>query len=267
MTKIIVAGGAGRMGRRILSLGLKNKKIEIGGAFELPSSSLIGSDVGDLIGAGALNVKLSDAYESICKDGDVLIDFTVPQATLANLEVAVKNNCKIVIGTTGFTADEETKINKAAESIPVVFAPNMSVGMNVLFNVVEQVASILNDDYDIEIVEAHHKFKKDSPSGTALGLAKAAARGRNVTLDDVVVYGREGMCGERPKGEIGVHAVRGGDVVGDHTVSFMTEGERVEIGHRASSRDAFAKGALVAALFLSDKNKGLFSMKDVLGLN
>lgn len=266
MTKILIAGVAGRMGRRILNLTVNDAELVPAGGFEYEGHDAVGKELGSLIGTKTEGVNVAASFSDVAADGDVLIDFTAPEVTMKNLEVAVREGTKMVIGTTGLNKEQEAKIKEASKKTAIVFAPNMSVGVNLLFKVIKQVASVLNDDYDIEIVEAHHKYKKDSPSGTALGLAKAAAEGRGIDLDEKAVYGREGLCGERERGTIGMHAVRGGDVVGDHTVSFMTEGERIEIGHRASSRDAFAKGSLVAAKFLMSQEKGLFNMQDVLGI-
>ena len=266
MVRIIVAGCAGRMGRRIIRLALKNKNITIGGVFEHKDHPLVGTDIGTMIGAGKTNLIVKPDLTHVVDKGDVIIEFTNPSATVAHVQAALTHKKKMVIGTTGLSTKEHESIKKAAQQIGIVSAPNMSVGVNLLFKLSHLVASTLRDDYDVEIVEAHHKFKKDAPSGTALEIARQVAAGRKITLSENAIYGRAGFCGERKKGTVGIHAVRGGDVIGEHTVSFMAEGERIELIHRASSRDAFAKGALVAALFISHKKKGLFTMQDVLGI-
>jgi len=264
--KVIVAGCAGRMGKRIASLALKNKTLTLAGAFESAESPAVGKDIGEIIGESKQDIIIAPSIGEVLASGDVVIDFTSPEATLENLKAIVQQQKKIVIGTTGLSAVQQKEIEKAAKSVPVVFAPNMSLGVNLLFKLSRMVAELLNDDYDIEIIETHHRHKKDAPSGTARELARQVAQGRSIDLESVAEYGREGMCGERNKGVIGIHAIRGGDVVGEHTVSYMTDGERLELTHKASSRDAFAKGALVAAQFLADKENGLYSMQDVLGI-
>jgi 4-hydroxy-tetrahydrodipicolinate reductase len=266
MVKVIVAGCAGRMGKRIATLVLQNKDLVLAGGFERDGSPFVGHDIGELIGEQKLGLAVSARLEDVIASTDVIIDFTSPEATLQNVKTAVQAGKKIVVGTTGLSTEQEKELALAAQSIPIVFAPNMSLGVNLLFKLSRMVAELLNDEYDIEIVEAHHRHKKDAPSGTARELAKQVALGRGIDLETMAEYGREGLCGERERGRIGIHAVRGGDVVGEHTVSYMAEGERVELTHKASSRDAFAKGALVAARFLADKERGLYSMQDVLGL-
>ena len=266
MVKVIVAGCAGRMGRRIMTCAINNKNISLAGAFEWEKSPFVGTKVADLLGWAKTNCTIASSLSKIIDKGDVIIDFTSPQATFANVKEALKKKKKLVIGTTGLNAKEQSIIKEASKKIAIVFAPNMSIGVNLLFKLSKMAAEILDDGYDVEIVEAHHKHKKDSPSGTAHEIARQVAMGRGIDLKKKAVYGRQGMCGERKQGEIGIHAVRGGDVVGEHTLSFMTEGERIELTHKASSRDAFAKGSLVAAQFISKKKKGLYSMQDVLGL-
>ena len=211
-------------------------------------------------------VKISSDTVSVLKGADVLIDFTRPEASLQYLEACQKAGVKHVIGTTGFTVEQKAKIESTSKNIAIVFAPNMSVGVTMLINLVEQAAKALGAGYDIEVVEMHHKHKVDAPSGTALRLGEAAAKGIGKDLSECAVYAREGVTGERVAGTIGFATMRGGDVVGDHSVVFAGTGERVEITHKASSRATFAQGALRAAKFLSNKNKGLFDMRDVLGL-
>ncbi len=266
MVRIIVSGASGRMGQRIIRLGLNDKNITIGGVFEQQGHPLIGTDIGSQIGAGKTNLIIMSDLSSVVDKGDVIIEFTNPGATLDHLKTALKYKKKMVIGTTGLSTIEQESIKEASQQIAIVFAPNMSVGVNLLFKLSHLVTSTLGQDYDVEIVETHHKFKKDAPSGTANEIARQVASARNIDLSDGAVYGRSGFCGERKKGAIGIHAVRGGDVVGEHTISFLGEGERIELTHRASSRDAFAKGSIVAAQFISNKKKGLFSMQDVLGI-
>lgn len=232
------------------------------GAIEAPGSQRVGQSVG----IPGLALKISDDVNSHVDGETVLIDFTQPTATLATLAVAVNRGAGMVIGTTGFSDEGKAAIEAASKTIPIVMAPNMSVGVNLLFQVTESVARALGPDYDVEIIEAHHNQKKDAPSGTALGFAEAVARGHAINLRDKAVYGREGLTGERPRGEIGIHAVRAGDIAGDHTVLFAAGGERIEIRHVAHSRQPFAEGAVKAALFLRDQSPGLYSMHDVLEL-
>lgn len=262
MIKVAINGAAGRMGMRLVALASADEQMEVVAALEAEGHERLGRDAGELAGVGALGVPVSSDWDG----AEVLVDFSSPQATLARIEEAERNGTAVVIGTTGLNDEQKARVNHAAKNIPVLFAPNMSVGMNLLFNLVGEVARALGDEYDIEIVEAHHRFKKDAPSGTALGLAEriVEATGRSVTDD--LVHGREGQTGERSRREIGMHAVRGGDIVGDHTVYYSTLGERIEITHRAHTRDTFVRGALRAARFLAGKPKGLYHMKDVLGL-
>jgi 4-hydroxy-tetrahydrodipicolinate reductase len=266
MARIAIAGVGGRMGRAILNLALKDKSLKVAGAFEKEGNSVIGTDLGLLVGSEPLGVKAGkNAAEAIGK-ADALIDFTHPTAMEGHLQAALETKTAYVVGTTGLTDKHIALLKAASRKIPVVQSPNMSIGVNLLFKIAEITAKALDEDYDIEIVEAHHRLKKDSPSGTALKLLEivAQARGKNIKKD--TVYGREGETGARPRGEIGVFAVRGGDVVGDHNVSFLAEGERVELVHRATSRDAFAQGALKAAKFAAARKSGFFNMLQVLGI-
>jgi 4-hydroxy-tetrahydrodipicolinate reductase len=239
-----------------------NARLRVVGAIEPPSSP----NLGQKTGVEGIDVTITSDLESLLKSGVVVIDFTTPAASLATLELVRKHGAAHVLCTTGLNASEKQVIAEAAKSVPVVFSPNMSVGVTLMFRVAEMVAKVLGDDFDVEIVEAHHHHKKDSPSGTALGFAEAVARGHDVKLEDKANYGREGLVGARPKGEIGIHAVRGGDIVGDHTVLYAGDGERIELKHMAHSRMTFAQGAVKAALFLADKPAGLYNMFDVLGL-
>lgn len=265
MTKICMAGACGRMGRRILELATAEKDIAIGGAIDLPAN------VGTVLGVGVESGNRADvtvgadAAAEIAKS-DVLIDFTHAEACLANVRAAVAAGKACVVGTTGLTQAQQAELHAAAAKVPVVFAPNMSVGVNLLFKLTHEVAKILGLDYNVEIVEIHHNLKKDSPSGTAVRLAERAAEGLGLDYHTQTAHGREGMVGERPRAEIGMHAVRGGDVVGEHMVSFIGKGERVELVHKAHNRDNFARGALIAARFAASAKPGLYDMQDVLGL-
>ena len=267
MIRLAVTGAAGRMGRMILALAARDKSFKITGALESPQSETLGEDAGKLIGLSEpLGVDITSQPEMALKNTDVLIDFTHPSATPLYLNAAVKMGTGYVLGTTGLDEKIKASLQKASKKIPIVQSPNMSIGVNLLFRLTEMTAKALGENYDIEIAEIHHRMKKDSPSGTAVKLLEvaAAARGRNLKKD--VVYGREGEVGKRPAGEIGVLALRGGDVVGDHTVYFLGDGERIELSHRASSREAFAGGALHAAKFIVKKKNGFFDMQQVLGL-
>lgn len=266
MIKIGVAGAAGRMGRAIIEACQNPTEARITAAIERVGSSSLGRDVGDVAGVGPMGVLIQADVPRAIESADVLIDFTTPQATLAHVDVCVTYRKPIVIGTTGLSTEEKQRIHRAAQTIPVVLAPNMSVGVNLCFKLVETAARILGDDVDIEIIEAHHRYKADAPSGTALRLGEivAEALGRDLVTD--AVYGRQGRPGERPRRQIGFATVRAGDTVGEHTVMFADIGERIEITHRASSRLTFAKGGVRAALWLATRKPGLYDMQDVLGL-
>ena len=266
MLNIAVTGAAGRMGRNLIQACYENSSCQLGAAIEHEGSSFIGSDAGDLAGVGSLNMNLVSQLSDVTADFHTLIDFTRPDVTLKNLEICVTNNKNIVIGTTGFTDAEKQQIQQASESIGILFAPNMSVGVNLCFKLLDMAARVLGDDVDIEVIEAHHRHKVDAPSGTALRMGEVVADALGRNLDDCAVYGREGVTGERDRNTIGFETIRAGDIVGDHTVMFAGIGERVEITHKASSRMTFANGAIRAALWLEDKNNGLYDMQDVLGL-
>jgi 4-hydroxy-tetrahydrodipicolinate reductase len=265
MSMIAVIGAGGRMGQAIVRYAREDPEATIVAAIEQAGHPAVGTDVGDVAGIDSIGVPISDQLSDLAT-ADAVIDFTFHSAAPAHVQAARDAGKAFVLGTTGLSDKESDAVRAAAESIPVVWAPNMSLGMNVLFAMVKQAAAKLSDAYDIEIVEAHHRHKQDAPSGTALGLAENAAAGRGVDLDDVADYGRHGMTGERVPGRIGIHAIRAGDIVGDHTVIFATEGERLELTHRASTRDTFAGGAVKAALWAPGKPAGLYSMQDVLGL-
>ncbi|MGH7404773.1 MAG: 4-hydroxy-tetrahydrodipicolinate reductase [Candidatus Methylomirabilales bacterium] len=266
MIRVIVTGAAGRMGGRVLALAKEAGDFRIVGATERPGHTAIGQDVGEVAGIGAVGVKVADGLAKIITGADVVIDFTAPEASIDHLREASKAGVAIVVGTTGLTKEHLAEARRLAAHIACVISPNMSVGVNVLFKVLREVARTLGDDYDVEIVEAHHHFKKDAPSGTALRMAQVVAEALGRDLEQVGIYGRKGIVGERPQAQIGVHTVRAGDIVGEHTVLFGGMGERIEIGHRAHSRDNFARGALRAARFVAQAPKGIYDMADVLGL-
>lgn len=264
--RIAVSGAAGRMGRRIIALATETPEVEIGAALEMSSNPLMGQDVGVVAGVGNLGVFISDDVDEAISKSDALIDFSSPEATLDHLRAVSKAGKAMVIGTTGFSEDQKREIADLARNMKCLMAPNMSLGVNLLFTLVEKVALALGDAYDVEIVEAHHNQKKDAPSGTAVKLAEIIAGSLKMDLNETGVYGRKGMVGARKPAEIGVMALRGGDIVGEHTVMFVTGGERLELIHRAHSRDAFARGAVQAAIWVHDKPNGLYDMRDVLGL-
>ena len=266
MLRIAITGAAGRMGKTLIEACQQADGCSVNAAIERPGSSLIGADAGELAGVGLLDVKLVDDIASVVDDFDTLIDFTSIETTLNNLQICKANGKHIIIGTTGFSEEQKEIIKNAAEETAVVFAPNMSVGVNLCLKLLQTAASILSEDYDIEIVEAHHRHKVDAPSGTAIRMGEVIADTLNRDLSECAVYGREGQTGARKPETIGFETVRAGDIVGEHTVMFATDGERVEITHKASSRMTFAKGAVRAARWLQDKDKGLYDMQDVLGL-
>ena len=266
MTKVIVAGAAGRMGGRIINAIVDTPGLELSGAFERPDHPALGRDAGTAAGLGELGIPIKSNLNEAAGSGDVLIDFTVPAATMANLKAASELNLAAVVGTTGFTPEDQAGFVELGQSMRLVVAPNMSVGINLLFKLVGEVAKVLGPTFDIEIVESHHRMKKDAPSGTAVRLADilAGAMGRNIS--ECGVYGRQGIVGERTDQEIGVMALRAGDIVGEHTVLYGGIGERIEITHRAHSRDTFARGAVRAAAWVVGRPNGLYDMQDVLGL-
>jgi len=261
--KLGIIGAAGRMGRRIGVLACQDERFTVSCAIERPDHPAQGVDFGELIGLGKLDLVISSTWSS---RPEVLIDFTTPEATMNFLSAAQKDRVPLVIGTTGLTAGQLDRLEIAAKDIPVLQAANMSLGVNLLFYLVGKVAAALGDDYDIEITETHHRFKKDAPSGTALELARriCAATGRD--FNSCLTHGREGREANRQPGAIGMHARRQGDVVGEHTIAFSTKGETVELSHKAHSRDIFARGALEAAAWLVGKNPGLYNMLHVLDM-
>ncbi len=264
--RVAVTGAAGRMGRILIEALQVADTLELGAAIERPDSSVLGADAGELAGVGTLGVKLVGSITEVVNDFELLIDFSVPAATLSNLDACVSAGRMIIIGTTGFTDAEQAQIDAAAESIAICKASNFSTGVNLCFKLLEMAAAVIGDDSDIEIYEAHHRHKIDAPSGTALSMGEVVAATLGRDLAKVAVYGREGQTGARDKDTIGFATVRAGDIVGDHTVTFAAEGERVEISHKASSRMSFARGALRAAEWLDEQEPGLYDMQDVLGL-
>ena len=269
MTRVAVTGAAGRMGKTIIEALQQNNAMTLSAAIIEPQSSLIGADAGELAGVGKLGVALAGSLADVVDDFDLLIDFTGPEVTMQNVAFCAEHGKKIVIGTTGLDDGQKEKLQQAAQKTAIVFAPNMSVGVNLCFKLLEVAAKALGEDsgYDIEVVEAHHRHKVDAPSGTALRMGEVVADALGRDLKECAVYGREGITGARPPRQIGFETIRAGDVVGDHTVLFATEGERIEITHKASSRMTFAKGAVRAAGWLESKQTGLFDMQDVLGLH
>jgi len=264
--KIGIVGCAGRMGRMLVQAVLNTDGAELACGSEMDSSPFIGHDPAVVAGELPSGVKIISDAEALFAGCDAVIDFTIPAATVGHAKLAAKHNTNLIIGTTGLSAEQQTEIAGAAKTTTIIQAPNMSLGVNLAFAITEKVASMLNDDWDIEIVEMHHKHKIDAPSGTALGLGQAAAAGRDVNLDEVADKVRDGNTGARTKGDIGFATLRGGDVVGEHTVVFAIEGERFEITHKASSRVIFARGAVRGALWSEGKEPGLYDMQDVLGL-
>jgi 4-hydroxy-tetrahydrodipicolinate reductase len=265
--KVGVVGVAGRMGQMLLKMLISAPGIVVVGGTERRGSAALGQDIGALAGADPLGISVGDDPSLLFETSDVVVDFTNPTATVSHAQMAARTGCALVIGTTGFDTDQLQALYRAAQRAPIVLAANMSLGINLLQQVVEEVARILDPDWDIEIIEMHHRQKIDAPSGTALALGEAAARGRGQQLRRISRRSRDGQVGPRVKGEIGFAALRGGDVVGDHTVIFAADGERVEITHRASSREIFARGAVKSVLWAAGKRPGLYSMRDVLGFS
>lgn len=271
MTSIIITGCAGRMGKTLVNRAMALKKFDLMGATEAPKSPFLGQDIGVVCGLPPLQKKIASSIKEVVvsnkKVKTVIIDFTTPKAGLDHLIHACEYHLPLVIGTTGFNEAQQQKIKKASTQIPIVLSPNMSVGVNTLFELVAQACQILGEDFDIEILEAHHSLKKDAPSGTAVKLAQILAEISNRKYPDDFSFGRKGIIGQRPKKEIGMQVIRGGDIVGEHTVFFCGQGERLEIKHTATSRNTFADGALRAAAWLATKKVGLYSMRDVLNIS
>lgn len=282
MIRVVVSGAGGRMGKLLLQAVIEEDDMELAGAVERKDHPLLNGDVGELIGSAKCGILLKGDLVKIISSGDILVEFSTPKATLSHLPVAVKKNARIVIGTTGLNDKQKERIKESSSRIPIILSPNMSIGVNLLFKIAGEVARILGAEYDVEIVETHHRMKKDAPSGTALRLAEviAEARRQNTPINPppsrgrikkgeqdfkkLVVYGRHGITGERTEGEIGIHALRGGTVSGEHTVIFAGASERVELTHRAESRQVFIRGAIEAIRFIAGTSPGLYDMQDVL---
>lgn len=267
VVRIAIAGAAGRMGRNLVKAAHQNSEASVGAGSERPESSLVGVDVGELCGEGRFDVALVDDLSKAIEEFDVIVDFTAPVSTLANIELCKRHGKKLIIGTTGFSEEEKQVIDAASKEMPIVMAPNYSVGVNLVFKLLEKAAKVMGDYCDVEIVEAHHRHKVDAPSGTAIGMGEAIAGAMGNELNDVAVWSREGITGERTKDEIGFATIRAGDIIGEHTAMFADIGERVEITHKATDRMTFANGAIKAAVWLNDKPAGFYTMTDVLGLN
>tara|TARA_Y100000588_G_scaffold297999_1_gene318851 strand:- start:626 stop:1471 length:846 start_codon:yes stop_codon:yes gene_type:complete len=267
VVRIAIAGAAGRMGRNLVKAAHHNSEASVGAGSERPESSLVGVDVGELCGEGRFDVALVDDLSKAIEEFDVIVDFTAPVSTLANIELCKRHGKKLIIGTTGFSEEEKQVIDAASKEMPIVMAPNYSVGVNLVFKLLEKAAKVMGDYCDVEIVEAHHRHKVDAPSGTAIGMGEAIAGAMGNELNDVAVWSREGITGERTKDEIGFATIRAGDIIGEHTAMFADIGERVEITHKATDRMTFANGAIKAAVWLNDKPAGFYTMTDVLGLN
>ncbi|MAD44400.1 MAG: 4-hydroxy-tetrahydrodipicolinate reductase [Oceanospirillaceae bacterium] len=266
MTRIAITGAAGRMGRILIEAVCAADKAELGAAIVLPDDPMAGVDAGAIAGQGkSLNVAAATRLEDVIEQFDVLIDFTAPAATMSNIELCRQHGKKIVIGTTGLTDEQKADMKVKAADMGIVFAPNYSVGVNLCLNLLRMAASVMGDEADIEVVEMHHRHKVDAPSGTALRMGEVVAETLGWDLNEVACYGREGQTGARPHKQIGFETIRGGDVVGDHTVMFAAEGERVEVTHKAQSRMTFARGAVRAALWVNEQPHGLYDMQDVLG--
>ena len=264
--RVAVIGAAGRMGRALIEAVHGGEGIELTAAIDRPGNSLVGADAGDLAGIGRLDVAIADNLESVIDRFDVLIDFTAPEATVANAVLCAAHGKKMAIGTTGLTDEHKAALRVASEKTAIMFAPNMSMGVNLCFKLLEMASKALGDDVDIEIIEAHHRHKVDAPSGTALRMGEVIADTLDRNLDEVAVYGREGQTGERDRKTIGFETIRAGDIVGEHTVMFAADGERVEISHIATSRLNFARGAVRACRWLKERANGMYDMQDVLGL-
>ncbi|MCW8194701.1 4-hydroxy-tetrahydrodipicolinate reductase [Proteobacteria bacterium 005FR1] len=265
-TRIAVTGAAGRMGKMLIEAISKAEGTQLTAAIERPDSTLIGADAGELAGIGKNGVAVVGNLTEVLDDFEVLIDFTAPQATLANARLCSEHDKQMVVGTTGLTAEQRAELQAHGSSTALCIAANYSTGVNVCLKLLDMAAKVMGDDMDIEVYEAHHRHKVDAPSGTALAMGEVVAKALGRDLDKVAVYGREGQTGARERETIGFATVRGGDVVGDHTVMFMAEGERVEITHKASNRMSFARGAVRAAKWLSQQSPGIYDMQDVLGL-
>ncbi len=261
-----VTGAGGRMGTAIIRAIKESSSITLAGALEREGSGFVGRDAGEVAACGALGVMVTTERALAFRDAEVIIDFSAPEASLRVLEDAARQDKAVVLGTTGFSHSQREKVRELGQKIRLVMAPNMSVGVNLLWKMVADISPVLGADYDIEIMESHHRHKKDAPSGTALRIAEVVAASLGRDLEKVAVYERKGIVGERKREEIGIQSIRAGDIVGDHTILFAGPGERLEITHKASSRETFAHGALVASLWLKSRPVGIYDMQDVLGL-
>ena len=265
--KVGVIGAGGRMGRMLIEAVQENPQTTLNAAIERQGSSLVGADAGEVAAIGRLDVQIVDDLKAVINDIDVLIDFSLPDATEQNMQICAANKVAMVIGTTGFNEQQEQVLTEASKQIAIVYAGNYSTGVNLSLKLLGMAAKAFGNDADVEVIEAHHKHKIDAPSGTAYMMAEAVAEARGQNLKDVAVYGREGQTGERKAGTIGIHAIRGGEIIGDHTVMFIADGEVVEITHRARARMTFAAGAVRAATWVIKQEVGQYNMQDVLGLN
>ena len=262
-----VIGAGGRMGRMLIEAVQDNPQTTLNAAIERQGSSLVGADAGEVAAIGRLEVQIVDDLKAVINDIDVLIDFSLPYATEQNMQICAANKVAMVIGTTGFNEQQEQVLKEASKQIAIVYAGNYSTGVNLSLKLLAMAAKAFGNDADVEVIEAHHKHKIDAPSGTAYMMAEAVAEARGQNLKDVAIYGREGQTGEREAGSIGIHAIRGGEIIGDHTVMFIADGEVVEITHRARARMTFAAGAVRAATWVIKQEVGQYNMQDVLGLN
>ena len=266
MLRLGINGAGGRMGRTLVRACMEDDQVRLGGAFEAPSADSIGSDAGEIAGTGRTGVIIRDDPQACHADFEILVDFTVPECTMQSLEICREHGKSMVIGTTGLDARQKLRLQEAARDISIVFAPNMSTGVNLCLQLLQVAARTLGDEYDVEIIEAHHRHKVDAPSGTALRMGEVVAESLGRDLDECAVYGRQGHTGKRDTRTIGFETIRAGDIVGEHTVMFSGVGERVEITHRASSRMSFARGAMRAAVWVASQDPGLYDMQDVLGI-
>ena len=262
-----VIGAGGRMGRMLIEAVQENPQTTLKAAIERQGSSLVGADAGEVAAIGSLDVQIVDDLKAVINDIDVLIDFSLPDATEQNMQICAANNVAMVIGTTGFNEQQEQVLKESSKQIAIVYAGNYSTGVNLSLKLLAMAAKAFGTEADVEVIEAHHKHKIDAPSGTAYMMAEAVAEARGQNLKDVAVYGREGQTGAREVGTIGIHAIRGGEIIGDHTVMFIADGEVVEITHRARARMTFAAGAVRAATWVIKQEVGQYNMQDVLGLN
>ena len=264
MIKVIVCGGCGRMASKVAQLIYQDNELKLMGIVESPTHPDIGKDWGATAGQGKTGIMVVDDLEAMIQDADQIVEFTNPKVSLQHLEIVAKYKKTMTIGTTGFSGEEIEKMKSLSQNIPFLFSPNMSLGVNLLFKLAAETAVSLGDSYDIEIIESHHRFKKDAPSGTAKKLAQEIAKAKNINLDEVGIYGRQGLIGERKREEIGIHSIRGGDITGEHIVMFTALGERIELTHKAHSRDTFAHGTIQSIKFMEGKPAGFYEMKDVL---